>query len=337
MQDLSTSYMGIALKNPIIIGANNMLKDLENVKRIEDAGAAAIVYKSLFEEQIILEKIQLQDEIEEYSERHAEMTSIYPAMEHAGPKKHLFELKKIKEIASIPVIASLNAVNDDIWIEYAKKIEETGVDGIELNFYSVPADFNKSSDDIESSHIKIVQKVKKEVSIPVSIKLSHFYTNILHFISTMDSQDVKGFVIFNKLIQPDIDVENLKHIYPFKLTNPDDIKLALRFTGLLFGNIIGDVCSSGGIYTGSDAAKMILAGASCVQSVSSLYKNGIEHIGYMLEEFKSWMQKNSYSTIKDFKGLLSKKRLKDPYAYERAQYVDILINGEEILKKGYTV
>ena len=337
MQDLRTSYMGIDLKNPIIIGANNMLKDLDNVKKIEDAGAAAIVYKSLFEEQILLEKIQLQDEIEEYSERHAEMTSIYPAMEHAGPKKHLFELKKIKETVSIPVIASLNAIHDEVWIEYAKKIEETGVDGIEFNFYYVPADYNKSGSDIESSQIEIIQKAKKEVSIPISIKLSHFYTNILNFINKMDQEGVKGLVVFNKLIQPDIDVDAIAHIYPFKLSNPDAIQLPLKFTGLLFDNIIGDICSSGGLYTGGDIAKLLLAGASCVQTVSSIYKNGIEHIGSMIEELKNWMEKNEYSSIGDFKGLLSKNNLKEPYAYERAQYVDILINGEEILKKGYTV
>jgi dihydroorotate dehydrogenase (fumarate) len=329
--------MGIALKNPIIVGANNMLKNIDKVKRIEEAGAAAIVYKSLFEEQIILEKIQLQDEIEEYSERHAEMTSIHPNMEHAGPEQHLLELKKIRQAVDIPVIASLNAINDDVWIEYSKKIEETGVDGIEFNFYYVPADFKKSGEDIENSQIEIIQKVKKEISIPISVKLSHFYSNILNFISRLDKQGMEGFVIFNRLIQPDIDTDALKHVYPFRLSDPGDIKLPLRFTGLLFGNIIGDVCSSGGIYDGNDVAKMLLAGASCVQSVSSIYKNGIEHISVMLEGLKSWMDKNGFSSIKDFKGLLAKKNIKDPYAYQRAQYVDILINGEEILKKGYTV
>ncbi|MCL4415549.1 MAG: dihydroorotate dehydrogenase-like protein [Actinobacteria bacterium] len=336
MVSLKTTYMGIALKNPIIIGANNMMADFEKVKKIEEAGAAAVVYKSLFEEQIELESLQMEEQIEEYTERHAEMISIFPEFKHSGPKEHLFKLKKLKSILKIPVIASLNAVSKDTWIDYAKKIEETGVDGIELNFYSVPSSIKKASSEIEKEQLDILQSINKEISIPFSVKLSYFYSNTLNVIYRMDKEGVKGFVLFNKLFQPQINIDDEKYVYPITLSCEHENKIPIRWTGLAFGNINADICSSTGIYNGSDVIKMILSGASCTQSVSTIYRNGIDHIPKMINEIQTWMDLKGYREISDFKGKLSKKNMKDPYFYERAQYVDILISNEVIIKKAFT-
>ncbi|MCE5329676.1 dihydroorotate dehydrogenase-like protein [bacterium] len=336
MADLKTTYMGISLKNPIIIGACDLVSDIENAKKIEEAGAAAVVYKSLFEEEIELESLQIEEQIEEYSERNAEMVSIFPAFKHSGPKEHLIKLKKLKNILNIPVIASLNALSKDTWVDYAKKIQETGIDGIELNLYSAPSDINKTSHQIEKEQINILKKIKKVISIPISVKLSFFYSNTLNVISEMDKEGVNGFVLFNRLFQPEIDINKQQYFNPVQISCEHENKIPLRWTGLAYGKINGDICSSTGIYTGSDVIKMVLSGASCTQSVSTVYKNGISHIKNMIKDINSWMDLNGYKAISQFKGKLSKKNAKDPYFYERAQYINILLSNETIIKKEFT-
>lgn len=333
MVNLKTKYMGLELKNPIIVGANNMLKDMEKIKKIEESGAAAIVYKSLFEEEIQLERLQLQESIEEYDDRNAMMIDIFPDMKHAGPAEHLFKLREIKKAVNVPVIASLNAVNKEVWVEYAKKIEETGVDGLELNLYFSPSAANFDSVFIENRQLDIIRKVRQNVKIPISLKLSYFYTNPLNIISRMDNLGVNGFVIFNRLLEPDIDLNKEDHSNPFNLSNQGDNKLSMRFAGLLYKEIKADICGSTGIFKGEDVIKMILSGASCIQCVSTLYKNGIENISRMLEEIEAWMEEKGYKTLEDFRGKLAKKSLKNPLSYGRAQYVDILMNKEIIMRK----
>ena len=336
MATLKTKYMGIDLKNPIIIGASNLSDNIENAKKIEDAGAAAIVYKSLFEEQIELETLQLSEQVEEYSERNAEMVSIFPDFKHAGPAEHLFKLKELKQALKIPLIASINAVSKENWIDFAKKVEKTGVDGIELNFYSVPSNINKTGVEIEKEQIDILQSLKNKISIPYSVKLSFFYSNALNIICSMDKAGAGGFVLFNKLFQPEIDIKNVTYEYPYGYTCEHENKLPMRWAGLAYGNIKGDVCSSTGVYTGKDVIKMILSGAACTQSVSAIYKYGASHISEMLNEINSWMDKNDYKEINDFRGKLSKININDPYFYERAQYIDILLKNEIIIKKDFT-
>lgn len=336
MADLKTTYMGISLKNPIIIGACDLISDIETAKNIEKAGAAAVIYKSLFEEQIELEDLQIQEQIEEYSERHAEMVSIFPTFKHSGPKAHLIGLKKIKNVLNIPVIASLNALSKGTWVDYAKKIQKTGVDGIEINLYSAPSDISKSSSQIEKEQLSILKKIKKAITIPVSVKLSFFYSNTLNILHEMDKEKINGFVLFNRLFQPEIDITKQQYFYPLQISCQHENKIPLRWTGLVYGNICGDICSSTGIYTGSDVIKMILAGASCIQSVSTIYKNGINHIKTMLRDLNSWMDSNGYKNISELKGKLSKKNIKDPHFYERAQYINILLSNEAIIKKEFT-
>jgi dihydroorotate dehydrogenase (fumarate) len=333
MVDLKTNYLGIELKNPLIVGASNLVTKIDNVKRAEQAGAAAIVYKSLFEEQIQLESAQLDDALEEYNERTAENIKLFPTIEHAGPQEHLVNLRKVKESVNIPVIASLNAIYEETWIEYAKLLEQTGVNALELNFYYVPRDAESDGRDVKNQQLEILKAIRAKVSLPVSVKLSPFYANPINVISQMDQLGVNGFVIFNRLFQPDIDIDKQEHFSPFNLSNPEDNKLSLRFAGLLYGKIKGSICANTGIYSGADIVKMILAGADCVQIVSTIYKNKVEHISTMIKDLETWMESKSYVKLTDFKGKLSNKNLNDPYVYKRAQYIELLLKSDQIIKK----
>jgi dihydroorotate dehydrogenase (fumarate) len=333
MTNLKVHYMGFELRNPIIVGASNLCNKPDNLKRMEDAGAAAIVFKSLFEEQIQLESFQMEEELGEYDERHAEMITLFPKLEHAGPREHLMAIKKAKESVSIPVIASLNAVYRDTWIEYAKLLEEEGVDGLEVNFYAIPRDIEKTGESIEQEQTEILNEIKSSISIPVSVKLSASYSNPLNLINRMDQTGVEAFVLFNRLFQPEIDLEQEKHIVHFPLSSEEDNKLPLRFAGLLYGKIKAQICSNTGIYDGADVIKMLLAGADCVQVVGTLYKNRIEHISKMITDIEAWMTSKNYNSIDDFRGKLAEKNINDPFVYKRAQYVDLLLKSEDIFKK----
>ncbi len=330
MSDLRTTYMGIELKNPIIAGASELSSDMEKIKKIEHAGAGAIVIKSLFEEQIQLETYKFDEEWSKYDELHAEMITVHPDVEHAGPAEHLMWVRKTKQSVKIPVIASLNCINKDTWVEYAKKLEETGIDGLELNFYAVPTDFEKSGNQIEQEQIELIKAIKNTVSIPVSVKLSTFYSNPLNFISNIDKIGVDGFVLFNRFFQPDINITREANTFPFNLSQRQDHRLPLRFAGLLYDKLKGDVCASTGIMQGEDVLRMILAGADCVQVVSALYKNKIEHLSKMLENMKQWMEHKGYKSLDDFRGKLSQKNIKDPWIYKRAQYIRLLLNANPI-------
>jgi dihydroorotate dehydrogenase (fumarate) len=333
MADLSTTYMGVKLKNPLILGASNLVTKPEVIKELESAGIAAIVYKSLFEEQIQLESLQFDEELNEYANRNSEMGRIFPDIQHAGPKEHLFNLKKLKQNTSVPVFASLNAMYEPSWVEYAKALEETGIDGLELNLYATPGYFEVGASSIEDKQYQIVKSVKKAVNMPVSVKLSPFYTNTLHFIKKHDEAGVDGFVLFNRFFQPEIDIENEVFHFPWELTQSRDHHLSLRYVGLLHGNIEGSVCASRGIYTAEDVIRLLLAGADVVQIVSTIYKNQPAYVGTILSEVQAWMDKKGYKKLEDFRGNLSRKNLKDPFTYQRAQYVDILAKSEEIFKK----
>jgi len=331
MKNLKTKFMGIEIDNPIIVGASNMVTKLDNLKKAEEQGAGAIVYKSLFEEQIQLERLQFDEKLTEFNDIHAEMLTVHPHLDYTGAEEHLLNLRKAKENLSIPLIASLNAVNIGTWIDYAKLIAETGVDGIELNFYQNIWDLDRDSNDIENEQIMIVREIKENVSIPVAVKLSPDYTNPLNLIKKLDKAGVDSFVLFNSFFQPDIDIVYEKHIKKYNFSNHGDYKKSLRFAGLLYQNINADICSSHGIFTGSDVIKLILSGASSVQVVSTLYVNGISQISKMRSEIEDWMELKNYHSLDDFRGKLSKNKLnKNPFVYKRAQYVDLILNAEDI-------
>ncbi len=333
MADLSTTYMGIPLKNPLILGASNLVLKVETVKQLEEAGIAAIVYKSLFEEQIQLESLQLSEELSEYEERSAEMTRIFPNLKHAGPKEHLLNLRKLKEMVNIPVFGSLNAVYESTWVEYARELEKTGIDGLEVNLYAIPGYFEVDGKSLEEKQVEIVKSVKQAVSIPVSVKISPFYSNTLNFIKRIDEAGADAYVLFNRFFQPEIDTEKESYYYPWELTHPKDHMLSLRYAGLLYGSLDGSICISRGLYTADDVIKTILAGADAVQIVSTVYKNKPGVVKEILEGITTWMDKKNYGSLREFRGKLSRKKLTDPYVYQRAQYVDILAKSETIFKK----
>jgi Dihydroorotate dehydrogenase len=331
MNKLQTVYMGIELNNPIILGASNLVTDLDNLKKAEELGVGAIVYKSLFEEQIQLESFQLDEKLTEFNDLNAEMVQIHPNIEHAGPDEHLLNIRKAKESLTIPLIASLNAINNDTWLKYARLLSETGVDGIELNFYQIPSDFDMTAKDIEDAQINTLKEIRKNISIPISVKLSPDYSNILNFIKKLDNGGADAFVLFNSFFQPDIDVISEKHIKSSHLSNVGDYKKSLRYAGLLFETIKADICSSYGIFNGEDVIKLLLSGATCVQVVSTIYKNGLTQINNIKRELEEWMDIKNYKSIDEFRGKLSKNKLtNNPFVYKRAQYVELLLNSEEI-------
>ncbi len=331
MSDLKSKYLGIEIKNPIVVGASNMVSDIDTLKKVEDSGAAAIVYKSLFEEQIQLESYQMEEDMEEYNDRNAEMINLFPDIKHAGPEEHLVNLRKTKESLSIPLIASLNAIYKESWIDYAAQIEQTGVDALELNFYAVPRELYQNSQVIEAEQLEVLKAVKEKVSIPVSVKLSYFYSNPLSVISEMSEAGADGVILFNRLFQPDIDIDKEEHFTPFNLSNEADSRIPLRFVGLLYGNVASDLIASSGISSGKDVAKMILAGANNVQVVSALYKNKASHLSVMLRELEEWMDAKGYKSLADFRGKLSRNNISDPFIYKRAQYIELLLKSNEIL------
>jgi dihydroorotate dehydrogenase (fumarate) len=242
-------------------------------------------------------------------------------------------LRRTVDAVTIPVIASLNCTFEDTWVDYAKAIEQTGVNAIELNFYTIPGDFKKEEKAIITEQLDIVNLVKKSLKIPVSVKLSPFYTNVLNVIQVMYFEGVDGFVLFNRLFQPDIDIEKEDHHFPYHLSHEEDNRILMRYIGLLYGEIRGSLCANTGIFNGKDVIKMLLCGADCVQVVSTIYKNGIGQITKMIQEVEEWMDKKEYAAIDNFRGKLSRKQIKDPFVYKRAQYVDILMKSEEIFKK----
>ncbi len=335
MNKLKTRYMGLELNNPIILGASNLVRNTDTLKRAEDFGIGAIVYKSLFEEEIQLESFQLDEKLAEFNDLHAEMVTIHPDIEHGGPEEHLLNIRNAVESLSIPVIASLNAINNDTWVKYAKLLAETGIDALELNFYQIPLDFNKSGSEIEEEQIRTFNEIRKSISIPISVKLSPDYSNILNFIKKLDKAGADAFVLFNSFFQPDINVIDEKHIKKSNLSREGDYKKSLRYAGLLYDNIKGDICSSQGVFHGEDVVKLLLSGATAVQIVSAIYRNGLIQINQIKGELEAWMESKSYNSIDEFRGKLSKNRLaNDPFVYRRAQYVDLLMNSDDIILGG---
>jgi dihydroorotate dehydrogenase (fumarate) len=328
MANLKTTYLGLELKNPFIAGASGYTANLDRIKQLEEAGAAALVTASLFEEQIQYERFRLEEDLHQFDNLYAEMTDFFPKVKHAGPKDHLGWVKKAKQSVGVPVIASLNAVNRKIWSEWAVQLEDTGADALECNFYATPSSFEESSKDVEAEQIEILGEVKNKIKIPLSVKLSAFYTNPLHFIKSLDDIGVRGFVLFNRLFQPDINVEKQSNSYRHVLSTGAEHEGSLRYAGLLHGNIKGDVCANSGIMTGKDAIKLILAGASCVQIVSTLYKNKITSLQELIKEAESWMDSKGYKDLPSFQGKMNAKNNVDPAFYRRAQYVKNLIKAD---------
>lgn len=330
---VTTTYMGLALENPIIAGASILTQNMESIRKIEDSGAGALVVASLFEEQIQLDHLKMSEDIAQYDDWHAEMTSIFPQLEHSGPEAHLLLVRRAKEAVDIPVIASLNAVNKDTWVEWARRLADTGADGLELNFFALPKAFDVSAQEIEDAQVDALREVRKSVKIPISVKLSPYYTSPLNFIKRLDDIGVNGFVLFNRYFQPKIDIVGERNDLSFNLSSENDHRIALRFAGILYGHIKASICANNGIHTSTNVIELLLAGADVVQVVSTLFTNSIGHIATMVSEIEDWMERKEYRTIADFKGKMSKDKNPDDWAYTRGQYVMTLLKAKDYIRK----
>jgi dihydroorotate dehydrogenase (fumarate) len=333
MGKLSTTYLGIPVNSPVIVGACDLVETPEHLTKMEKAGAGAIVYKSLFEEQIQLEDMELSNMLDSYNERNAEMTRLFQDKSYAGPEEYLSRLSQAKKRITIPLIGSLNAIYPETWIKYAKAIESTGVDGLELNFFSIPFSDTRTGAEIENEQLAIVKSVVEAVKIPVSVKLSPYYSNLINFISRLQDTGIQGIVLFNKLFQPDIDIDSIKHIAPWNLSSEKEYRLTLRYAGLLYGEFRGDIIGNRGVYHAEDVIRLLLAGSDSVQIVSTIYKNGFGKISEINQSVIAWMTKHGFKTIDDFRGKLSRINTLNPLIYKRAQYIDMMLNSGKLINR----
>jgi dihydroorotate dehydrogenase (fumarate) len=324
--DLSTSYLGLNLANPIAVSASPLQRELGSVRQMEDAGAAAVVMHSLFEEQINLESEELNRFLEQGSESFAESLHYLPDLEdyNHGPEAYLEHLARVKQAVGIPVIASLNGSSMGGWTRYATMMQQAGADAIELNTYLVAANPEVSGSEMEQRYCDLVQQIKSVVRIPVAVKLSHFFSSIPHVMRKIEGAGADGLVLFNRFYQPDIDLEQLEVVPRLVLSNSYELLLRLNWVAILYGQIKPDMAITGGVHTGEDVLKSMMVGARVAMMTSALLENGIGHIREVLGEIRRWMEEHEYESIRQMQGSMSRRAVPDPVAYERANYMKVL-------------
>lgn len=325
MADLRTTYMGIPLANPILVGSSSLSKKIDTIRVMEDAGAGGLIIKSLFEEQVQLEEDDFRNQLGQYDLGFAEALSMFPRLEFGGAKQHVFWVAEARKAVKMPLFASINCTSKVAWGEYAKQLESTGVDGIELNFYSPALDPLVSSADIERRELSALERVRSAVKIPIAVKLHPHYTSLMNVVSRYEKAGANAFVLFNRLVQPDIDVDAEARHMGINLSHPGESLLPLRWIGLLSDRVKADFAATTGIWTGRDVAKMVLAGAKAVQIVSVLYREPPTHIAKMLSELSSWMDNHGYADLAAFRGKLAQKQDTDAWSYARGQYIKALV------------
>jgi dihydroorotate dehydrogenase (fumarate) len=324
MSDLTTSYMGIPLSSPLIVGACSVSGMVDRVRLAEQAGAGALVIRSLFEEQIQVDTLRLEESLQVGAESFAEARSYFPDVRPGMAEEHLHWIEKTRAAVKMPLIASLNAASPGSWEHYARQLAATGVNGLELNIYAVAADPRRDAGQIEQELLGIVAAVRAETKLPLAVKLSPFYTSVSHVAQALDGLGVDALVLFNRFVQPDIDPVSESVLAEMVLSTPDELRLPLRWTALLHGRVRAQIALSTGVHSGLDAAKALLAGAQVVQTASALLQHGIPYLSTMLRQLEGWMEEHGYAHLHDFRGKLSQKESPNPFAYERAQYVRLL-------------
>jgi dihydroorotate dehydrogenase (fumarate) len=323
MADLSTVFAGLHLKNPIIIGSSGLSDSIENIKALERSGAAAIVLKSLFEEEILKELNASMQKMSSDGFLYPETVDFYEHME--SPKEptetYLEQIREAKKSISIPVIASINCITASQWTYFPNKIQQAGADAIELNIFVLPSDFNRKAEENEKVYFDIIQEVKKQVSIPIIVKLSYYFSNLASFLQKISHSGIDGLVLFNRFYNPDIDIESLEFTSGPVISNPADIYLSLRWVGILSGRLGCSLGASTGIHDGTSLIKMILTGANAVEVASTVYINGYDQVQIMLDELEDWMIQKKMANIENFRGMLSQSKTINPAAYERVQFM----------------
>jgi dihydroorotate dehydrogenase (fumarate) len=320
--DLSVSYLGLKLKSPIVVGSSSLTNSLDNLKKIENSGAGAVVLKSIFEEEIYNEYQSILEKEKDLEFPDVRFLDYYDyKIKDDNIKKYLTLISEAKSALTIPVIASINCVNSWEWSFFAKKLEEAGADAIELNMFILPSDFSQTCSKIEDTYMDLIEKIKSTVKIPVAVKLSYYFADLAAFVKRVSESGVQGVVLFNRFFHPDFDIDNFKIVPSNVLSRSSDLAISLRWMSILSGRVGCDLIASTGVHDGASVVKEILAGADAVQVVSSLYKHGVNHIEDMTEELKAWMVKHEFEKIDDFKGKMSQINSPNPAEYERVQFM----------------
>lgn len=334
MIDLTTSYLGLKLKNPLVASASPLSKKVDSVRSLEDAGISAVVLYSLFEEQIIHESRALDFFLNQGTYTYAEALTYFPDMGHynIGPEAYLELINKLKSAVQIPVIGSLNGITSGGWVEYAKKIEQAGADALELNIYYIPTDLSLASPELEQTYLDLVSDVRKQIRIPLAVKLSPFFTSLPNFASQLVNNGANGLVLFNRFIQPDLDIESLEVLPDLVLSTSEELRLPLRWVALLYGRIKADLALTTGVHTAQDMVKAIMAGAKVTLVTSELISKGAGRAEEMISELQTWMEKFEYSSIGKMHGSMSQQAVAEPAAFERANYMKALTSFDNKMR-----
>jgi dihydroorotate dehydrogenase (fumarate) len=326
MTDLTTTYLGLSLKNPFVASSSPLTEKLDVVKQMQDAGAAAVILPSLFEEQVANESWKLHHDLTRGSESYYEALSYLPdtGQYSIGTMKYLEKLTQIKHAVQIPVFASLNGVTTGGWIDYAKKCQEAGADALELNLYDIVTDPDTTSTDLENTHITLVKEIRAQIQIPLTVKIGPYYAALPHFAQRLAAAGANGLVLFNRFYQPDLDLEELKVVPNLVLSDSRELRLPLRWIAILYGRIPVDFGLTGGVHTASDLLKAMMSGASATMVTSELLMHGVNRITEILADVQIWMEEHEYDSILQMKGSMSQKAVGDPTTFERANYMRVL-------------
>lgn len=326
MIDLTTTYLGLKLKNPVVASSSPLTQKTETAQELESNGVAAIIMHSLFEEQIIHESLKLHEDLIRGTESYAEALDYLPSFGQysIGPETYLKTLTKIKKAVNLPVFGSLNGVSTGGWISYAQKIQDAGADALELNIYYLATDAGLSAAELEETYASLVGDIRQRVTIPIAVKLSPFFTSLPHFAARLVSAGANGLVLFNRFYQPDFDLENLEVVPNLVLSTSDEMRLPLRWIAILYGRIQADLAMTGGVHTGQDVIKAMMAGARTTNITSEFLQKGPGRAAGILEEMYTWMEEHEYDSIQQMQGSMSQKAVGEPAAFERANYMKVL-------------
>ncbi|MEZ5319009.1 MAG: dihydroorotate dehydrogenase-like protein [Vicinamibacterales bacterium] len=336
MMDLRTTYLGLELEHPLMPGASPLVDDLDTVRRLEDAGAAAIVMHSLFEEQISREVERRHEHLEAHEHVFAEALSYFPAPDEyaLGPDRYLEQVRLVKDAVSVPVIGSLNGTSPEGWLNYARLIEQAGADAIELNFYYVATDPEETATQVEDRLVEIVGHVRHRVRVPIAVKLSPFFTSLPHLARRLADAGADGLVLFNRFYQPDIDPEMLEAVPHLHFSTSDELLLRVRWLAILSGRVRTSLAATGGVHTGLDALKAVMAGAHAVQLVAALLQRGPAHLAAVRRDLSHWLEEREYESLRQAQGSMSLERSPDPEAFERGNYMRALQSWKPRVRAG---
>lgn len=332
MTNLSTTYLGLKLKNPLVASASPLSKRIDRAKKLEEAGISAIVMYSLFEEQIIHESLELDHFLTRGSDSFAEAQSYLPdgGMYGVSPEKYLNMVAGLKKALSIPVIGSLNGVSKGGWTSYAKRIEEAGADALELNLYYLATDPDLKSEELEAAQVDLVADVRSAIKIPLAVKLSPYITSLPNFAKRLVDAGANGLVLFNRFYQPDFDLDELDIVHNLDLSTSADMRLPLRWISILYGKVHADFALTSGVHTATDVIKAMMAGAKVTMTASTLLNHGEQAVGEILGGVEAWMQEREYESIEQMQGSMAQKNVREPAAFERANYMKVLGSWREL-------